>query len=293
MSRLGIDGLPKPPKKYRIKPGILEDGTWFPFESRAEAQAEDEERCKRASRLISKKRKISHQWRPSEIRALLDRIESASTVASFVYMRKHRKRLGGHLLRLLSRDIGAVRMVTLLPANWIYPAGSLWEADANKLLGALRQALRRKGASRASGWLFLFIDGEYDSSSGTFRLHVHGLASGEMVDVVKRMKGVRNLQPVGKSKQVGVAGRPVLSQKITRTPMRAATYAIKSFWCERPVFVGAGQTPKRPRGKRRIDHIQPFVEHLLWLDRWRLQDLAILMGISVGRSGLNIRQTCT
>ncbi|MBJ7438983.1 MAG: hypothetical protein JHD35_08180 [Sphingopyxis sp.] len=293
MSRRGIDRLPKPPKKYQIQPGVLEDGTWFAFETKDEAKEEDKERCKRASRLISKKRKIDHQWRRSEIAALIDRIDSASTVASSVYMRKHRKRVGGHLLRLMSRDITAVRMFTLLPANWIYPAGSLCEADAVKLLTALRQALRRKGANRASGWLFAFIDGEYDSASDTFRLHVHGLASGEMIDVVKRMKGTRNLQPFSKSKREGAVRRPVLSQKITTTPIRAATYVMKSHWGERPFFQGEGLTPKRPRGKRRIDHIQPFVEHLLWLDQWRLQDLALLIGMSVSRAGFKIHRKCT
>lgn len=293
MSRLGIDRLPKPPKKYRIQQGVLEDGTWFAFESPAEAQTEDEERCKRASRLISKKRKIDHQWRRSEIATLIDRIESASTVASLVYMRKHRKRVGGHLLRLLSCDFTAARMFTFLPADWIYPAGSLCEADAVKLLAALRQALRRKGAGRASGWLFAFIDGEYDSTSRTYRVHVHGLASGKMIDIVKKMKGVRNLQPVGKSMWAGAVHRPVMSQKITVTPMRAATYAIKGFWCERPIFQGVGLTPKRPRGKRRISQLQPFVEHLLWLDQWRLQDLALLMGMSVGRAGFTIHRKCT
>ncbi|KGB52656.1 hypothetical protein FG91_03401 [Sphingopyxis sp. LC81] len=281
MSRRGIGGLSKPPKKYRIKAGILEDGSWFAFETLDEARSEDETRVKILSRLTSKKSRIDHQWRRREIRALVDCIESASTIASSVRMRKHRKRVGGHLEWFRHRTGGDVRFFTLLPANWVYPAGSLHGADAIKLLAALRQALRRKGADRASGWLFAYIDGEYDPTSRTFRLHVHGLASGEMIDVVRRIKNARNLQPEGKSKLPGAVRLPVQFKRMVRTPKKLATYCMKSFWCERPVFEDAEMKPKRPRGKRRINYLQPFAEHLLWQDRWSIQNLALLMGMSV------------
>lgn len=141
MSRQGIGGFSKPPKKYRIATGILEDESWFAFETLNEARAEDETRVKLLSRLLSKKSRIDHQWRRREIRALVDRIKSSSTIASSVRMRKHRKRVCGHLAWLMDRTVDDVRFISLLPANWIYPAGSLDDADVVKLLAALRQAL--------------------------------------------------------------------------------------------------------------------------------------------------------
>ncbi len=289
MSRRGIGGLSKPPGIYEIKASILDDGSWFAFETLDEARTEDETRVKLLTRLISKKSRVDHQWRRSEIRALIDRVETASTIASAIRMRKHRKRVGGHLAWLIDRTFDDVRFFSLLPTNWVYPSGTLSKADAEKLLASLRQALRRKGANRASGWLFAYIDGEYDPTSNTFRLHVHGLASGEMVGVVRSLKSTRNLQPEGKSKLAGAARRPVQSKKVVKTPKRLATYCVKSFWCERTVFEDREMKSKRPRGRRRINYLQPFAEHLLWQDRWSIQNLALLMGMSVRKGRFEVR----
>lgn len=291
--RLSVDKLPKVPKRYRVQRQVLREGEWLGFESKTEAQSEHAERCRIISRLLQARDPVAHSWSSGQIKRLIRRIEQAESLASSVYMRKRRRRVAGHLVRLMEKDGGPITAFTLLPDSWVFAAGSLGAVDPTQLLSALRQALRRKGAPQASGWFFGFIDGEYDPNSGTFRLHVHGLASGELVDVVRQLKKARNLQPVGRTRSKTAVAKPVLLQSIVRTPAKVATYVVKGFWGERPAFESCEGKLKRPRGRRRISSIQQFAEHLMWLDRWRLSDLTLLMGMSVGRRGFRVRRKCT
>lgn len=291
--RLAIDKLSKPTKDFRIKHGYLDDGRWVNFESPAEARSEDSDRSKTISQLIGKDSNITHNWSRVHINGLLRRIAAGATLASAVCIRRHRKRLGGHLLELMSRDMEAVHSFTFWPANWVFAAGSLDQVDARKLLANLRQSLRLQGASRASGWFFGFIDGEYEPNKAVFRLHVNGFAAGDMVEVVKNMRTVRNLRPVGKMHHPTAAKKPRRLIDVLDTPMRWVTKVIPGQWCERTIFEPDEGAMELLRERRRISSTDAFMEQLLWLDQWRLDDLALLIGMSVGSAGFNVRDDGT
>lgn len=287
MSGRGVGSMPKPLKKYRIRSGALDDGSLFAFETLDEAKEEDKRRCQRLSRLT-----CSDARHRKQIARLIRRINTASTIASLVEMHRHRKRIGGHLLRLVDKS-GDVRFFTLLPSHWVYPSDILHEVDVRKLVAALRQALRRRGASQAIGWLFGFVDGEYEPTSGTFRLHIHGLVAGEMINVVDGLEDARTFRPIGLSRSQNAVRQPIRRRKITKTPIRVVTYCIKGFWCERPIFENKEGKKKRGRKKCSIRGLRPYAEHLLWLDRWQVRDLALVMGMSVTKSGFSVRRKCT
>jgi hypothetical protein len=63
------------------------------------------------------------------------------------------------------------------------------------------------------------------------------------------------------------------------------TYLMQAFWPSRPIYVDTAGKRRRVREKRAIRY--PYhAMMLLWLDRWRLQDLTLLVGLRVTRNGL-------
>ena len=290
MSGRGIGDMGKPRKKYRIAHGKLDTGEEFDFETKYEAQRCDQDRCTRLSRIA--KDKTNGLKNRKRLRRIIEKISEGSSVASRTYMRWHRKRLGGALWELVDQHPDTM-MFTLLLSTWVYPGGHLNEADPIKMRDALRTALRRKGASSSDGWLFGYIDGEFDPFNDCFRLHMHGLVSGGMIEVVKSMNGVRNLRSAHTSCCPNAVLQPIRCTKIVRTAVKAITYCLKSYWCQR-LRGPKGESPQtRLSGKQAIRDDLPFAEHLLWLGQWEIQDLSLVMGMRVINSRFRVRKKCT
>ena len=151
--------------------------------------------------------------------------------------------------------------------------------------GSLRADLKRCGATGADGVLFAGIHGEYELNSRQVRLHHHGIVTGGLVDVVRRLKTLGTYRPLVRKLDGITKKTPAIRlERIDQTDLATtATYTVQSFWPARWEGVIDGKYV-RSGTKRRI----PEPEHtrvLLWLDRWRLRDLTLLMGFHVTKNG--------
>ena len=172
-----------------------------------------------------------------------------------------------------------LKVITLLPKAWEISPTDLQRAEPSKMLGQLRSSLVRAGASESNGFLIGFMHGEYESGRSVIPLHLHGLAGGGLIDVVGR------LRQLGGFKKRDRVTRPVM-RSMLNDPPRQISYLLKSYWPARRIGpVGDDRDIKRERVTRRIP--EPFhTEYLLWLDRYEVGDLALLMGCKWTTDGL-------
>lgn len=279
MGRLNITHLPKPPKQFR--PSQVPDSG---FETKEAARKEDEHRI-RALEKIRNMLPVSDPGRDRICSTILS-IDCASSPASSVYMRKHRNRFAGNLSHFHELCGWTGTPFTLIPKWGKVGSQSLHDADAPKFLKRLRAALNRAGAQRRSGVLIAVIHCEYEPRSKSYQFHFHGYVSGDMIDVIGRLRGQAGFK-TKRSRKPGEAP-PVQRVHIVRAPLenlpRPFTYLMQGFWPEKTVFRSSDGSMKRQRSKHRI--AEPMhSEALFWLDRWDLNDLVLLMGIRVTRSG--------
>jgi len=111
--------------------------------------------------------------------------------------------------------------------------------------------------------------------------------------MIKVVDGLRHRKNYRSNRQdKGRAGDPVFQRvKITSKPLNRLpdplTYIFQSYWPVRAIFQdGQGQWSKQAK-KRRIS--EPYHSlYLLWLDRWSLKDLTLLLGIEVRKKGFKL-----
>jgi hypothetical protein len=208
-------------------------------------------------------------------------------LASSLYMRDLRVRVPGELWRFAEYPGHPFPSgFTLIPSKLVQSGNSLNKADPKLLCRTLRSDLNRYGAVGASGYLIAFLDAEYEIGSDTFRLHFHGLAAGEMLGVLDRLRRAAKYRS-SRSKEYPLRNvqRVRVNHQLTSLPS-PITYLLKPFWSAR----WEGQVNGRSVRGRRAGRI-PEPRHsqaLLWLDRWRLQDITLMIGVSVRRNGLQL-----
>ena len=124
---------------------------------------------------------------------------------------------------------------------------------------------------------------------GVFRVHVHGIATGEMIRFVDQLRKRDDLNPA-LDEDIGLEKNPprlVLNGK--RKPLNdlpsAISYQFKAYWPSR--WIGpvkdSGKTKRRRLGGRIPE---PFhTQLLLWFDRHQLSDITLLMNVRVGKQG--------
>ena len=177
---------------------------------------------------------------------------------------------------------------TIIPEQWECTPEELSNVDPRRLLANFRTDLYGKGTAKASGWLFAFIHGEFDPVARVFRLHVHGFATGGMLAVLDRLRKMDNYRSVRKLpdgewnpvyRRVWIRRKPLINLP---SPL---TYLVQAFWPSRPIYISKEGKRRRVRDKQRMP--EPYHSQvLLWLDRWRLADLTLMVGLRVTKSGL-------
>ena len=157
----------------------------------------------------------------------------------------------------------------------------LLKFDPKAELEGFRSLLNRLGAGQADGYLFACIHGEFDPTTGLFHLHLHSLAGGEMLVVLSRVRKLpayRSRRGAGEKQKVKIGSQP-----LDNLPY-PLTYIVQSSWPSRWRGEVRG---KSVRGEIRGRIPEPFhTAYLLWLDRWSLQDITLMIGLYVGRNGL-------
>ncbi len=272
---------------YRLRPGGKASKG---FETKTDARLEDRRRRKRLARATKSAHRLIDQ---RALRSLLDRLltaeqpnaKPAPTLASHRYTRDQRIRFTGALLKLVEKyPANQLRTFTLLPAGWEIPAADLNETDPKKLLARLRSTLVRLGASQANGFLIAVLHGEFEPGEKVYRLHVHGLAGGEMIAVVDKLRwraGYRRRKDVY---------YPVVLQELRNRPNQLS-YLFKSYWHSKRIGpVGSEGKRKRDNKGKRLS--EPYhSQKLLWLDRFDLGDLTLLIHCRVESANLVLSNT--
>lgn len=177
---------------------------------------------------------------------------------------------------------------TIVPRGWAFTPQELMSAVPRLLLRAFLGDLYRKGAAAAGGWLFAFIHGEFDPVAGVFRLHVHGACSPEMVLVLDRLRAMAKYKSVRRLPDGNwdpVYRRVWVRRKPLHSLPDPITYLMQAFWPSRPIYVDEDGKRRRVRQKRAIREPQHSLV-VLWLDRWPLKDLTLMVGLRVTRAGL-------
>ena len=292
MPRLGISSFPDPSALYCI--AILDppppDRRGRPrkgFETEKLSAEEDPHRAERLAKARNAPG-LFRAWSALKLARKLRRRRRPRTPASSRYMRDWRIRLIGAVWKLINDSpwdpatAGNVGVFSAVNRTWTFTPAELRRVDAARLMQNFRTDLNRAGAVTADGFLIGFLHGEWEPNEGVYRLHVHGVAAGGMIaviDALRQRKSYRHY-PDGAVKD---------AIKVSRKPLEhlpfAISYQFKSYWPER--WIGwsdkAGKVVRERRGRQIKEPHHSQV--LLWLDRWSLEDMSLLMKVRVGRDG--------
>lgn len=77
---------------------------------------------------------------------------------------------------------------TVLIRDWIFTPEELCNVNPAKQLRRFLRILQRTGVYQKRGYIFVGLHGEFNLNTGCFHLHLHGIADGQMVDVIRGLK---------------------------------------------------------------------------------------------------------
>lgn len=284
MGRRNISQLRRPANGRDVTGSVSPLVSGFSFESKRQADVEDKKR-RRLAKLLKRKPKTERNGlSKKKLRELRRSIKLQSSAASSRYMRKHRRRIINAVCALARPAIDDLIMVNLVSKDFVYPAGELADADAHKILERVRQTLLRYGSSSCNGWMILFLDGEFEESREEFVIHFHGLATLDFKQVLLRTrKESRLFRPNAKPSDVKVRTPIRMMTRLTNLP-NVIGYCIMSFWPARNRALKIDGEELKENRKRRPKEPH-HSEYLLWLSRYRIQDLCLIIGLEVDPNG--------
>ena len=292
MSGRGIGDLDPPGTSYRVDRRPSNASGEIRFETEADSKREDARRASGLARTIAK-----GLLEPGEIaraRRLQADLEWAAktgvystTLACHLFMRWMRILIAGHLWKLM-RIRRKHTTATIIPRSWEFTLEELMGVDPVKLMAAFRTDLYRAGIKRVDGWLFAYLHGEFDPVAKVFRLHLHLAMTKTMEPVIDRLRTMKNyrstrLLPDGSPSPV--FRRVWIRRKRLFNMPEPVTYVIQSFWPSRPIHIDDDGKRSRLRQKGAIR--EPYHSQVLvWLDRWNIEHLTLMVGLRVTHAGL-------
>jgi hypothetical protein len=285
MAGLSLGDLPMPPRCYRIDRIANTQ-----FETEEAAQEEDETRARLLRNYPG--RSTSDQTARNRLAAAIlgTDTDEHTTLASAAVMRLHRIKIIGGLWPLCLGQ--KTYSVTLIPRGFSVTPDELSRIDPVKANRRLRMTLARCGAkSGTSGWIYAYLEGEYNPETGMIQLHWHLiLTHQDMYAVIERLRAHSAFK-----RTVGACNNPddidvrVMVKPISqRTLPQAISYATKGAWYSKWRAEDEAGTRRSQTGKCRIP--EPVHSKVLqWLDRWRVGDMAMLLNLHVTKSGITAR----
>ena len=292
MAGLGLKDLPLPPDRYRVDRRTTNPDGVIRFETLADGKREDARRASGLSRTIA--RGILGPEEEARAQRLQSDLERAArtgkwtaSLACHLYMRWLRLRISGHLWRLMR--LGSQNTtVTIIPRRWEFTPDELDGVDPRKLMKGFRTDLYRAGVKEVDGWLFGYLHGEFDSNAKVYRLHVHVACSKAVVPVIDKLRTMgsyRSTRLLPDGSPSPVFRRVWVRRKRLEKMPDPVTYVVQSFWPSRPIHIDENGKRSRLRQKGAIR--EPYHSRvLMWLDRWSIQDLTLMVGLRVTRAGL-------
>lgn len=293
--RPAIDSLPLPSRRFDLN-------AVNSFETELAASIEDSERARRLRSQAGR-----NQVDSRHLRNLADRIDPENTsepdtVASSRYMRAQRRRIFGALWELLdSRQIRSCGPASrpnpctfhVIVENSSEPLDRLLDFNARAYMGRFRSHLYRVARNQLGGMppglLFAALHGAYDPNTQTFPIHIHGVATDGKIAAVDLLRSLPMYEPAAAGDGRDAALNPVwmAAQPLVNMP-DPITYIMKSFWPLRPTLPRFDGLRRAVRVKvRRITHEPAHSEYLRFLDKWRLNDLTLIMGMHVANNRLS------
>lgn len=230
----------------------------------------------------------------SEMRALSEHLRTPlqnrtrHNCASALDMRSSRERVAGWLKELVDREELDPVFATVIPHKARVPHGELHRFDARKFMQCFRTDLNRAGASSATGGLVAGLDIDSDPRTEQYTPHVHAIVWGGHVDAINNLRKTENYRfdPDALARNSG-AIHPIMLIEVRDRAIEAMTYIMKTFSSERPTYVDSEGETKRWSGRRRLREPQ-HTEMMLWLNKQRLSDIYLMMGVRVTRKGFQL-----
>lgn len=310
MSRRTLDQLPPPPLRYRLDRRSERPDGRIRFEQEKPAKREVRARSisvkknagglkrfkkgrKRFVQALTLARQLARSVPQNTGPLRMSRsVIELNSLASSIYMRELRWHFGGWAWALISKPRWQdARTFTLIPKGLGVPAAELDDFDPKACLEAIRSNINRAGGTGADGFLILFLDAEFDPDTEIYHFHVHGLAAGCLLEVVRQLKPKRpkkGCRPSDKYRSDADVHKRVKVRKAPLTNLPdPLTYLLKSFWTSKWTGkVGSGAL-RRKNGKSRIP--EPFhTQYLLWLHRHSISDISLMMRLRVTDNGFEV-----
>ena len=205
---------------------------------------------------------------------------SQHSLASSVGMRAIREEVLGRVLELIKPFAdGDLVTFTLINKQWRVTAEELRTLDPATMIRQLRTHLNRAGVSALDGPLIAFVHGEFEPRSGFYQLHFHGITTRAKADRLRGLVWAQGRVIRGWGYERTATGAAPLRRDPVRDRVRQVSYLLKAFWPQRTVRIAGGK-PRRDRKPRRIGDPHHLLV-LLWLNRHRWTDLALLQGCRV------------
>lgn len=291
MARPGISKLGLPPRIYLPDICTPRVNGKPSFETPDESDRED---LKRAQLLRESAFEHPEHVDPQAAVKLARRLEEgagvgeiANTPASSVWMREQRRRIVGWLWFLSDDQPNLpVAIAHILPTSWIIPAADLMLADPKKLLERLRKDLNLCGAKDADGFLAAGLHGEFDPEHETFHLHVHADVLGGMIEVVREYREIERKR-LSVTLEDGMKRPPVRIHRHLDHLPDPISYCFQSHWTMKKYHDLT--TGEWERGKRRRIPEPWHSIFLLWMEKWKLEDLTLMMKLSVRQGKLYVK----
>jgi hypothetical protein len=285
MAGLSLDDLPMPRRRYRI-----DRISSSKFETEGAAQKEDMTRARMLRSCLG--RSTFEQRTYNRLAARIEEIdpEKHTTIASAVVMHTHRIKIVGGLWPLCSGN--ETYLVTLMARDYSVTPDELMNVNPVDCNQWLRTTLARCGAkSETYGWIFAYLEGEYNSATGMIQLHWHLIVThSQMRAVIERLRGHSAFK-----RMVGANNNPDgIDMRIVVQPVpeedlpNAISYAVKGGWYAKWRSEDDGGNRQTARCKGRIPE-PARSKVLLWLDRWRVQNMAMMLNLYVGKNGITAR----
>ena len=292
MPRQGLSIIGRPEPRYDPAKAINRDGT-RDFRSKSACRGEDTIRSKL---MDSARERYPEQFAGLDAKKLVKALMRSGdsgvfqdTLGSSLNWHRSARPVVGALWKLYDECPAGQKPTTftIIPRNWEVSPAELQSTNPVALLNGLKTALYSCGAAAAGGWLFASLHSEYDPEADIFRFHVHGLMSREMIPVVDEMRKIPRYK-FARTLPDG-SWSPVCRRTwIRRLPLvnlpSPLTYLLQAFWPARPILI----TPEGKRRRVRDKHRMPEPYHslsLLWLDRWRLDDLTLRIHLTTSPTG--------
>lgn len=295
MSGLGVSSLRLPANSYR--PDLRGSRNFSAeLENEREARAED---TLRASKAEASARNATNPLNREAAQLLASKLSYHSrgedppeTPASSGYMLGRRIPVIGGLSKLVveqpkCEDNGLdAYTATIMRPDWEMSLADFANVAPADFLNPLRMDLYRCGVGKSTGAIFAGLHAEYEPQSEKLRVHSHMVALGDKARVIKGLRKLKAYRPIvrtlqGVTKKVPAVRMSRMQEGDLFAPL---SYPVQSFIPSRWEGVIAGKW-RRQGYKARIAEPE-HTQVLLWFDRWRLEDLTMLIGLRVTKQGL-------